>query len=93
MCFVLTWAAQPRTCVGHSQSGRSDAWLDFSCVRSVIVSKMAGGVSELVKDVLTMFGDGQSFLTGVAIPFGDEATLLRAEFGGFLGDDNGLKDS
>lgn len=72
---------------------KSDSWLTFGCLRSVVLSSLPGGVSHLMKKVLlTFFGvGGPNFGTGVALPGRGGAVLCRAGFAGFLGDEKGMK--
>ena len=74
---------------------RADAWFTFGCIRSKIAGQIPGCVSGLMKHVLlTFFAEsGPSFETGVTIVNGSEAMLVRAVFGGFLGDEKGLKEA
>ena len=75
---------------------RADAWLTFGCIRSKIVATLPGGSSALMQHVLhQFFGEegSPSFSSGVTIANGGGgAVLLQATFGGFLGDEKGLKD-
>ena len=75
---------------------RTGAWLVFGYIRTSIVDTLPGGHSALMARVLKIFFTpnerGHHFGRGILIENGGESHLLRAQFGGFLADDDaGLK--
>ena len=73
---------------------RADAWFQFGTLRSSLLEKhVPGGVSALMKAVTRTFFTGlQNFASGCVVTHGNESTLVRARFGGFLGDEKGMKE-
>ena len=71
---------------------RSQAWMIFGTFRSAKLPTLPGGVSALMARVLEKFFGpvDPSFSRGLALPNG---RLLACSFGGFLGDEKGLKDT
>ena len=74
---------------------RANAWLTFGRLRSCVVEKLPGGVSNLMRQVLLKFFDpaGPSFATGVALNAGGSSVLFCCYFASFIGDEKGLKDN
>ena len=75
---------------------RADAWFQFGIFRSCLLDSIPGGVSALVKAVLKVFwkpgGSPNLATTGCILNHGNENILFRARFGGFLGDEKGMKE-
>ena len=75
---------------------RQDAWFVFACLRSTQKDTLPGGVSEFMNHVLHTFWSprGPSFSgTGGTLYLSPTSTkVFHAEFGGFIGDEKGLKE-
>ncbi len=73
---------------------RKDGWFCFALTREIWIKDMAGEMSELCKMVMGVFFSavGDSFHKGITIQCGAESVVLRANFGGFLADEKGLKE-
>ena len=68
---------------------RTAAWPCFGTIRSTLVDKLPGKVSQLMKIVLDTFfaATGPSFARGVAIQCQTSTTIITATFSGFLADE------
>ena len=74
---------------------RTSTWFCFGVIRSSIVKDFPGQVSQLMAMVLKVFFTGATtFENGIHVfdPSKQRAILLRSRFGGFLGDEKGLKE-
>ena len=75
---------------------RKASWFCFSLTRTVIVHKLPGFVSELMKLVLNVFfpAVGDSFARGCHLQNAEHggAIVVTAKFAGFLADEKGLKE-
>jgi hypothetical protein len=89
-CIYWTFAEFPQHILQ-----RAECWLIFGVIRSNIVHDMLGDISGLMRKVLNVFwpSNGASLLTGIVVSIGYETQqVLTATFGGFLGDEKGLKE-
>lgn len=75
---------------------REFAWFTFGTLRSTIVDKLVGGVSELMKIILHVFWSPSShnFQSGGGLfrRVSGEHTIVKATLEGFLADELGLKE-
>jgi hypothetical protein len=73
---------------------RKDGWFLFGSIRSTLLAKLPGGVSEMVKRLLkVVLIDGIANSTqGFFVVVQNRKRLLRASFSGFLADEKGLKE-
>ena len=62
---------------------RSLAWATFSLVRTTLVSKIAGGLSGLVRITMQQF---ERFNEGIQLPHPDGNFVFACDYGGFLAD-------
>jgi hypothetical protein len=73
---------------------KATAWFFFCGIRSSIVSRLAGGVSELACRILEFFflRPAQNFSIGCLIHAGESCVLCQAQFEGFLADEKAHKE-
>ena len=75
---------------------RADAWFQFGCLRSSQLDGVAGGPSALMRLVLKTFfsmsGGPNLESTGGLFKHMNSTVLYKARFGGFLGDEKGMKE-
>ena len=73
---------------------RKDSWFCFALIRSKVVHRLEGGVSELMKIILTIFfpAQGDSFRKGCCLSHGSESFMFTASLAGFLADEKALKE-
>lgn len=72
---------------------RTAAWMCLGTIRSTVVEKLPGGLSQLVALVMKTFfsPSGESMESGFTVCHGQDRVILKAVFGGFLCDEKAHK--
>lgn len=75
---------------------RADAWFQFGVIRTQLLEEVPGGISALMKAVVRTFWRPNAIpnfaSAGCIVNHGNGSLLIRARFGGFLGDEKGMKE-